>query len=250
MEALAERFSNFLNYFGHKPCYIKGDGERGFKAIADRMRGLIKADPRTEPKTFALVSNQDYRRNVHWWLKDDVTSGRQHLTNSYCLVDSVIRTIRNLLGKDPLRFMNHNLFFQAVRVYNNTVHSAFSNRHTPKEMQESPELEMRFVLWKERQVEEAKLKQTLGGLTGYKPGNIVLIHIPWEKTSGMFKKQRRNFSELAEFMGYDGGNADVRLLNPIPQLSKQRLVIPIYYTKLIADNMDSLEEKYKEQLLT
>jgi hypothetical protein len=249
MEALSEGFSHFLSFFGHQPCYIKGDGERGFKAIADRMSGAIQADPRTEPKTYAITTNEEYKRNVHWWLKDDITSGRTHLTNTYCIVDSVIRTIRNLLGKDPLRFMNHNLFFQAVKVYNNTVHSAFSNRHTPKEMQESPELEMKYIAWKQRLANEARLKQTVGGYQGYQPGNILMIHIPWEKTSGMFKKQRRNFSELAEFLGYDGGNADVKLLKQIPQLGKQRLVIPVFYTKLVAKDMDDLEEKYTTQLL-
>jgi hypothetical protein len=125
MEALSDGFGKFFAVFAHKPCYIKGDGERGFKAIADRMNGVIKSNPRIEPKTSALANNEEYKRNVHWWLKDDTISGRQHLTNTYCIVDSVIRTIRNLLGKDPLRFLNHELFFQTVRLYYNTVHSAF-----------------------------------------------------------------------------------------------------------------------------
>jgi hypothetical protein len=148
MEALSDGFSKFFAVFAHKPCYIKGDGERGFKAIADRMKGVIKSSARNEPKTHALATNEEYKRNVHWWLKDDVVSKRQHLTNTYCIVDSVIRTIRNLLGKDPMQFMNHELFFQAVRLYNNTVHSAFDNVLTPKQMQENPDLELSYIQFK------------------------------------------------------------------------------------------------------
>jgi hypothetical protein len=161
----------------------------------------------------------------------------------------VIKTIGNLFGKDPLSFMSHNLFFQVVRLCNNTVHSAFDNKLTPKQMQEDPELELRYILYKQRVADEVKIKQTISGYSGYQPGNIVLIHVPWEKTKGLFKKQRRNLSELATFIDYDGGNADVQLMQPVPPLTHTRLVIPIFYTKFVAKDASELDPKFRDQLL-
>jgi hypothetical protein len=45
-------------------------------------------------------------------------------------------------------------------------------------MQEDTELELRYILYKQRIADEAKIKQTLSGYPGYQPGNIVMIHIP------------------------------------------------------------------------
>jgi hypothetical protein len=63
----------------------------------------------------------------------------------------------------------------------------------------------------------------------------------------MFKKQRRNFSALATFLGYDGGNPVIRLLRPIRNL-KQILVIPLAYTKLVALDESTIPQKYNDLL--
>jgi hypothetical protein len=146
-----------------------------------------------------------------------------------------------MLGK---LFSNRNAFFQAVNIYNNSVHSAFKNMFTPMQVQSDPELEMFFVGLNEKKLDDIKAKQTFDNMQNFKVGNILLIHIPFEKTKKMFDKQRRNFSALTTFVRYEGGNAVVTLLKPIDKL-KSTLVLPVFYCKKVAESMETLEEKYK-----
>jgi hypothetical protein len=224
---------------------LKGDGERGFRAIAERMKDNSKIKADDDDRIKDLCTNPTWRRNVSFYLKDN-TDG-YHLTNSYCLVDSVIRVIRNLCGLDPRKFADHNTFFTIVRMYNNTVHKAFDNKFTPTEVQTDLELELAFMNRNEERAKAATLRQSIAGLRGYREGNIVLIHIPYQKTKLMFAKQRRNFSKLAEFLRYEGGNAVVQLLTKMPNLS-DILVIPIYYTKFVSPDKNNIPESISTQL--
>jgi hypothetical protein len=74
-----------------------------------------------------------------------------------------------------------------------------------------------------------------------------------EKTKLMFRKQRRNFSALATFVSYEGGNAHVKLLKPITLLKPSignpeglisDIVIPIFFTKIIATSVNDIPEAY------
>jgi hypothetical protein len=249
INALAVGFSKFLSHFGNRTCYIKGDGEKGFKSIDDRLQGRIPLQPGDDATTRALCHNETYKRNVKFWLKNNKNA--MHLTNSYVIVDSVIRVMRNLCGKD---FANRNVFFATLKIYNNTLHSAFDNRWTPTQVQSDPELECAYICGKEIQLAQAELKQAIGGLSGYSPGNIVLVHTSFEKTRAMFKKQRRNFSALATFINYEGPNAHIRLMKPGPLLAPSvgnpdglvsDLVIPVFYTKIICEDASKIPAEYK-----
>jgi hypothetical protein len=247
--AIAIGFNEFLKHFGNRPCRIKGDGEKGFAALADRLSGKTHLFSNDSKILIEICSNPTYRRNVKFWLKKNNMA--HHLTNSYCIVDSIIRVMRNLLRD---KFSDRNAFFAMVRIYNNTVHSAFQNKFTPMEMQSNFEKEMAFIRMKERELEKTKWLQTFeGNLTHYEPGNIVLVHIPWEKTRKRFMKQRRNFSALATFIQYEGGNAMIKLLKSVIGLVSAKtetdlLVIPLYYTKFVAKSIDEIDEKYKSMI--
>jgi hypothetical protein len=248
INAIAIGMSKFLSHWGNKPCRIKGDGEKGFKGIAERMSGRMGFQPSDDSVTRALCTNENYKRNVKFWFKDN--SNAFHLTNSYCIVDSIIRVMRNLCGKD---FSDRNVFFKVVHIYNNTVHAAFNNRFTPKQVQEDFELENAYIRMKQGQLANTEVKQAVAGVSGLQPGNIVLVHVPFEKTRQLFKKQRRNFSALATFVRYEGGNAVVSLLKPVPLLGKSNanpdglvsnIVIPNFYVKIIAPNADEIPDEY------
>jgi hypothetical protein len=72
----------FINEFGReKPTYFKGDGEKGFASAEKMMKGL------------------NLHNNAHFYLRPKASQGGFRLTNSYNLIDSVIRTTRNLVGK-------------------------------------------------------------------------------------------------------------------------------------------------------
>jgi hypothetical protein len=181
-ETIATGLYNFFMHFAHKNLTLKGDGERGFQAIKDRMddpskiirRGVNKDGPNTQ----IMCSNAMYRRNVKWFL----VNKQRNLTNSFSIIDSAIRVIRNILSiafnhqTDP--FSIHNSFFQALRIYNNTVHSAFGNRFTPKQMQEDPELEYAYIRFKQQQADEAQRKQGFNGYNTYQVGEELMVHIP------------------------------------------------------------------------
>ncbi|GHU18501.1 hypothetical protein FACS189472_06930 [Alphaproteobacteria bacterium] len=253
MNAIAIGLSQFLSHFGSKPCRIRGDGETGFKGIDDRLSGKTAIQPGDDSTLRALCTNKKCKRNVKFWLKDNTNAF--HLTNSYTIVDSVIKVIRNLCGKN---FSDINVFFEVLRIYNNTVHSAFENRFTPKQMQEDFELENAYIRMKQQQLAAAELKQSVGGMSSYQPGNVLLVHIPFGKTRQMFKKQRRNFSALAKFVRYEGGNAVVELLKPVSLLGKSRtnpeglvsnIVIPIFFTKIIARRIEEIPDEFTSDFL-
>jgi hypothetical protein len=247
--ALALGFREFLKHFGNRPCRIKGDGEKGFAALADRMIRKTQLTTSDSMVVREIVSNRTYQRNVKFWLKDNTEA--HHLTNSYCIIDSVIRVLRNLLGP---RFSDRNAFFDMVRLYNNTVHSAFGNKLTPAQVQGDFQIEMEYIKAKQKQLEDVLNRQAVdGNLSSYEPGNIVLVHIPYPKTRKKFQKQRRNFSALATFMRYEGGNAFVKLIKNIPGLvsantETELIVIPLYYTKFVCKNIDELPERFAEML--
>jgi hypothetical protein len=238
---LTDAFANFLSHFGTTVVHIKGDGEGAFGAIERRMsRGQF--DNTESQELLQLCGSPTYRKNVKWYLKDD--SQAKHLTNSYVIIDAFIRHFRNLL-QTPENFRNHNKFFQMLRVYNNTVHRAFDDLYTPKQVQEDPRLENAYIKYRQDQLEEVEEKQEEANLHVYTPGNILLVHIPFHKTKLMFRKQRRNFSTLATFVRYEGGNAVVKLFKQILPLASTTLVLPIFYTKFCAMDIGTLEEKYK-----
>jgi hypothetical protein len=241
LDALAEGFSNFLSHFGNQIVHIKGDGEAAFRGLARRM---ISGDHPgiNDTQSIAELLNDTYRKNVKWFLKDN--SQAFHLTNSYVIIDSFNKHFRNLL-QTPDNFKNHNKFFQMLRVYNNTVHSAFDNLYTPKQMQEDFELENAYIQYRQDQLEEVEEKRDEGKLNAYVAGNILLVHIPFQKTKLLFRKQRRTFSNLATFVRYEDGNAVVKLFKQMLPLKNTTLVLPLYYTKFVAPTLDTLEEKYR-----
>jgi hypothetical protein len=72
-------------------------------------------------------------------------------------------------------------------------------------------------------------------LQGYKPGNILLVHLEFGRTPEKFEKPRRYWNRVAEFIGYHHGNVMIRLLS-----TGKTVVIPIYYTKFIANDVKSI----------
>jgi hypothetical protein len=101
----------------------------------------------------------------------------------------------------------------------------------------------------EYKLEEINQKQKELGLKEYEPGNILLIHLDFSKTSNRFSKKRRNFNKLAKFIAYEFGNIKCYIYN-IEKHIKNPLTVPIYYTKYIAKDENSIPEKYEELLDT
>jgi hypothetical protein len=202
----------FVKTYGNKPLHVKGDGESAF------------------PQTFAETNNP----NVHTYFKDN-TRGL-HMTFSYKILDSVVRTIRNLMG-DNFRFDNIDLMKEIAYVYNNTVHSAFDNKFTPAEVQNDVELENHYIRkWQQKSNEVSRLRK-IKGLKDYKAGNVLLIYYPHDELGF---KRRRNFDTLAKFIGYENdSNIIVR-----PYSQDRDIIIPEIWSKFVAKDEASVPERY------
>jgi hypothetical protein len=156
-------------------------------------------------------------------------------TNKNRVVDRVIRTIKDGVGLDRELLLFPSIVQKIVNYYNNTPHSAYKNKFSPIQVQNDNELESWFI----RQ-QKAKLLEVLKITKHtYKPGNILLIHRPVNKTSDLFRKRRRNFDELATFIQYVHGNVQVELK------TKKVEILPIYYTKFVCDTKNDLPTDYR-----
>jgi hypothetical protein len=160
-----------------------------------------------------MIKDLGWHQNAHFYLRPKASQGGYRLTNSYNLIDSVIRTIRNLVGKvsqyNPVAFGDTALMSKVVQIYNNTVHSAFKNKYTPTEVQDDFRLECEYIKECEGELKKVDELRTIKGFNTYEPGTILLVRIPLKKTPYSMQKRRRNFDELATFVKYESGNAVV-----------------------------------------
>ena len=164
-------------------------------------------------------------------------------------VDSFIRTLRNAAGLDEQILTNNKLVQQLVEFYNNTPHNGLPKdkdgiHYTPYEAQNNPDIEWQFIRAMDRKLRDVQMKLHEYGYDDYKKGNILIMHVPKEKTSLRFKKKRRNFDELGMFIKYDKGSVMVKWLSNHKQKAPIRL--PIFYTKKIANSMEKIPDKYKK----
>jgi hypothetical protein len=110
-------------------------------------------------------------------------------TNKNCIVDRVIRTIRDKIGENPELFYKPEIIARAVEEYNNTPHSAFNNEFTPKEVQMHKDLEEYYIIENLKRLDEVKQLQNIEGLFFYKPDDILLIHIDNAKNTERLNKR-------------------------------------------------------------
>jgi hypothetical protein len=148
-------------------------------------------------------------------------------TNENRVVDRAIKTIRDGVGADPELLLYYPIVAKMVYFYNNTPHSAYKNKFTPQQVQNDRELEAWYI--RTQQLKLFDILQLQLPFMKYKPGDLLLVHLSLAKTQSKFRKQRRNFNELATFIMYDCGNVVARLLK-----TGEDVTLPIYYTMFIS----------------
>jgi hypothetical protein len=230
-EALTEHLKEFSPR--DEPIYFSGDGERGFIPLSKIFQ---------KEKFVNFFFRQPQNK-----------SGNYHMTNSYNLINSVVRTIRNMIGRvsqlNPEAVGDTELMTKIIDIYNNTVHSAFSNKYTPQQVQAQPALELAYIRLCKAKLDAVEEQRLKAGLLSYKKDNILLVHVPFEKTTLKFEKRRRNFDKLAKFVRYEGANVVIELLKKIGDLPKE-LVIPIYYTKYLAKDLNDYKSNFYDLFKT
>jgi hypothetical protein len=153
-------------------------------------------------------------------------------TNRNRIVDRVMRTIRDMVDKLGIHasILNPVLVKQLVNKYNNTRHRSYDFKYTPFQVQANPRIEIIHIQNKLQQLREVQERQRQAKFFIYKPGDFLLVHIPFKKDQIKYKR-RRNFTHLARFVGYEHGNV---ICQPfLPDGIIKNIVLPIYYTKKI-----------------
>jgi hypothetical protein len=127
-----------------------------------------------------------------------------------------------------------------VNYYNDTPHTAFDCRFTPRQLQNDRELESWYIREQNTLIKVLR-KQRNANFHDYHPGNVLMIYKPTNKTRDLFKKRRRNFDEFAIFRRYYNGNVVVETLNQ-PGIE---IVLPIFYTKFVYDKIQDFPDYYR-----
>jgi hypothetical protein len=183
--------------------HIRGDSDSAFakiivsKETPDKKGSINLGSGMYRPNSFVNFLKAN---NISLYLSPS------KFINKNRVVDRVIRTIRDKLGEDPIKFYEPENIQKAVDEYNNSRHTAFNHEYTPKEVQMHKDLEEYYIRENMNRAEEVKSMQISEGLFLYKPGNILLIHLNFSKTKDKLNKTRRTFNRLAEFLNYDHGN--------------------------------------------
>jgi hypothetical protein len=168
------------------------------------------------------------------------------LINRNRCVDRVIRTIRDMIGQKAVRFFNTKYMEYIVNIYNNTPHAAYNYQFTPLEVQLNPDIEGAYIRHQKEELRKAKEQQLKDGLLKYKRGNILVVHIPKNKTPASFNKNRRVFSDLAIFQEYRNGNVICTLLDTTV-LKNPNIELPIYFTRYVSKDLFTLPKIYAQQ---
>jgi hypothetical protein len=130
-----------------------------------------------------------------------------------------------------------------VNIYNNTPHAAYKFIFSPLEVQLNPEIEGAYIRHQTQVLKDIKQLQIKEGLLSYKPGNILMVHIPKNKTPATFDKHRRVFSDLAIFRRYENGNVMCTLLD-MTRLKNPDIELPVFYTRYVCENLNKLPKEY------
>jgi hypothetical protein len=164
----------------------------------------------------------------------------------------VIRTIRDIVGEDESKMMNIQIVQDAVNLYNRTKHKAFDKQYSPLQVQNNPELEEYFIRRNQERLNDALKRQRYNKFFEYKPYDILLIHTPVGKTEEKFRKGRRQFNHLAEFVRYNCGNVICRKLvlrAGQTQVEEKLIEVPVYYTRYVASEIENIPKDYLEEFL-
>ena len=241
---LVKDVNDHLNSLGleYKIDNIRADGDSKFGK-------MIKEDSKNDTVT---LGDFIYKKNefISYLASENIKLylNASPFVNKNRIVDRVIRTIRDKLDTREHFWLDIEYMANLVNEYNHTPHTAFYGKFTPFEVQFTRDLERFFINENEMKLEKINEIQEDSNLKSYEPGNILLIHLDFAKTSARFNKKRRVFNKLARFISYEFGNVKCFVYNVTSKYIKNPVTIPIYNTKFLADNETKIPPNYLELL--
>ena len=241
---LVKDVNDHLNSLGleYKIDNIRADGDSKFGK-------MIKEDSKNDTVT---LGDFIYKKNefISYLASENIKLylNASPFVNKNRIVDRVIRTIRDKLDTREHFWLDIEYMANLVNEYNHTPHTAFYGKFTPFEVQFTRDLERFFINENEMKLEKINEIQEDSNLKSYEPGNILLIHLDFAKTSARFNKKRRVFNKLARFISYEFGNVKCFVYNVTDKYIKNPVTIPIYNTKFLADDETKIPPNYLELL--
>jgi hypothetical protein len=154
----------------------------------------------------------------------------------------VIRTIRDGFGADDTAMEDNFKMQEVVDYLNNSVNR--STKVTPTEMETYPDLERSWIRHNQELNDDIVAKQRADGLWNYVRGDILLVYVA-PLTSEVFKKKRGLFNNLGEFRQYVNGNVELKLIT-----TNKKIVVPIYFTKFCAKNINSIPYEISRKIFS
>jgi hypothetical protein len=151
------------------------------------------------------------------------------------ILDRCVRTIRDAFAYKKVR---RDDVQPMVDCYNNTYHKSIDC--TPYKMTADVNLEWQYIRYCREKLDIILNNQRY--LSNYEPGNILMIHLEQARTADRFEKQRRYWNRIGRFVEYVHGNVRVLIFGPGIQAPND-VVVPIYFTKFIAKDWDSIPER-------
>jgi hypothetical protein len=195
------------------------------------------------------------------------------------VVDRVIRTIRDTLGQNYYNMRDNNRVQVMVDYYYHTPHNTLrlgKMIFTPEEVEGNKDLEGIFMRKNKEILEVVQARQKKEGLHKYKTGNVIMVHLDFTRTPWKFMKTRRKYNALAVFKEYKHGNVvcvvyksgvasavasagasavlatgainEEDIKDTSMKVGKE-ITVPIYYTKYVSENIETIPEKYKYYFL-
>jgi hypothetical protein len=219
---------------------LRGDADTAFGSLDATTSHLNLQTQRRKHNLFYNFLRENGVKRLY-------LSSSKFINKNRC-VDRVIRTIRDMIGMKTIKLLNPLTVQHLVEIYNNSPHSAYFHNFSPKQVQDDLEIEAAYIRYQMENLNEINSQLKKEGFQKYKPGNILLIHIPLEKTDLKFDKRRRNFSDLATFKNYKNGNVVCELLNK-SYFRNPVIELPIHYTKFLSNDYHTIPATYKEAFI-
>jgi hypothetical protein len=251
--------NDLVHKFGPKAKikYLRADGAKGFASIPipDEIYKIPSSGIDYRKPSIRVGINPFIVSNLTQYLKSEgvaLSTYSSPYTNKNRVIDRAIRTIRDRVGENMDLFFEPEIVISAVEEYNHTPHYSFNYEFTPFQVQSYPELEECFIRENLMKLDEVKKKQNIAGYFNYRKGNILLVHLDSSKL-GYGGKKRRKFNRLAVFDSYVNGNVGCNVLiwnsDLELDLSSFRVTIPIYYTKLVAEDLKSVPNEFYKLII-
>jgi hypothetical protein len=208
-----------------------------------------------------FVSNIRGDGEVRGW-EVSAYSSASPFDNHNRVVDRVIRTIRDAIGQNYHSFRNEEQVQTVVDIYNETPHIALKIGKAifpPEEVQKNPGLEGVLIRQNQDKTKMVQDIQAEKGLHSYEKGNVLLVHLDLSRTPQRFMKKRRNYNALALFHSYYHGNVACQVISSMTISEEGKdpddesidynlgklIIVPIFYTKLIAKNVSLIPHRFK-----